>query len=235
QKKKTSEAAEKFDVAAIVYNITTLERLRWMIKNSETARALLEASLLRMALSEHFMNVDMLLGQLNTAQKAGIKKNAAVRTKQTENPAAAQNKPAESVEADLKGLDNVQALKDNWEKVLEIITGKASTGCKGILSNATPSKLENGVLTLVFADKMLRKMCESNGRLTKIEEVFGEVLGKSIRLKLETGKPEDKQKNIVDEKEKTSSQKRNEIINDPAVRTLLTELNATIANIEENQ
>jgi len=64
QRKRAGELAEKFDIAAIIYNITALEKLRWAVKNSDTGRALLDALLLRLALSEHFSNVDELLSQL---------------------------------------------------------------------------------------------------------------------------------------------------------------------------
>jgi DNA polymerase-3 subunit gamma/tau len=74
QRKRAGQLAEKFDIAALVYNIATLEKLRWSIKNSDTARALLEASLLRFALSEHFMNVDKLLAQLQGGSAAPVKK-----------------------------------------------------------------------------------------------------------------------------------------------------------------
>jgi DNA polymerase III gamma/tau subunit len=74
-RKRASELAEMFDIAGLIYNITTLEKLRWTIKNSETARALLEASLLRLALSEHFLNVDSLLSQTKTSSASSIKKN----------------------------------------------------------------------------------------------------------------------------------------------------------------
>ncbi|GAH65188.1 unnamed protein product, partial [marine sediment metagenome] len=40
QRKRTGELAEKFDTAALIYNITALEKLRWSIKNSDTPRAL---------------------------------------------------------------------------------------------------------------------------------------------------------------------------------------------------
>ncbi|MHC4728091.1 MAG: DNA polymerase III subunit gamma/tau, partial [Planctomycetota bacterium] len=75
QRKRAGELAEKFDVAALVYSISTLEKLRWTIKNSDTSRALLEASLLRFALSEHFLNVDELLSHLHSGASPSIKKN----------------------------------------------------------------------------------------------------------------------------------------------------------------
>lgn len=63
QKAKASELAEKFDAAALIYNITALEKLRWAIKNSDTPRALLDALMLRFALSEHFINVAELISR----------------------------------------------------------------------------------------------------------------------------------------------------------------------------
>ncbi|UCF44021.1 MAG: DNA polymerase III subunit gamma/tau, partial [Planctomycetota bacterium] len=74
QRKLAGELAEKFDTAGLVYNITALEKLRWMVKNSDTPRALLDASLLRLTLSEHFLNVDELLSRLQGGPPAAVKK-----------------------------------------------------------------------------------------------------------------------------------------------------------------
>jgi len=74
QRLRAGELAEKFDVAALVYNITTLEKLRWSIKNSDTPRALLDALMLRFTLSEHFLNVGELLAQIKASP---IKKKVA--------------------------------------------------------------------------------------------------------------------------------------------------------------
>ena len=38
QKEKAVELAQKFDAAALIYNITALEKLRWAVKNSDTPR-----------------------------------------------------------------------------------------------------------------------------------------------------------------------------------------------------
>ena len=61
ERETTAALAEKFDIAGLIYSITTLEKLRWTIKNSDTPRALLEATMLRFALSEHFINIADLL------------------------------------------------------------------------------------------------------------------------------------------------------------------------------
>ena len=63
QRKRAEQLAEKFDIAGLVYSITTLEKLRWSLKNSDSARPLLEATIIRLAMSEHFLNVDQLLSQ----------------------------------------------------------------------------------------------------------------------------------------------------------------------------
>ncbi len=141
QRQQAGRLAEKFDVAALVYNITTLERLRWTLKNSDTPRALLDACLLRFALSEHFLNVDELLSQ----SKAGpIKKNDHSIT----SPAAArQTEPT---------------------------------------NKQQPSSIES----------------QTSG---------------------------------VEKRSKTTGQKRAELINDPAVKTVLMGLDATITGIDENQ
>lgn len=74
QKEKAAALAKRFDAADLIYNITALEKLRWTVKNSDTPRALLDASLLRFALSEHFMNVDELMGRAQGEAPAVKKK-----------------------------------------------------------------------------------------------------------------------------------------------------------------
>jgi DNA polymerase III gamma/tau subunit len=71
EKKQLQQVADKFDIAALIYNITALEKLRWTLRTSETSRALLEASLLRLALSEHFIGLDQLSAKLSAAPSAG--------------------------------------------------------------------------------------------------------------------------------------------------------------------
>jgi DNA polymerase-3 subunit gamma/tau len=157
-RKHAGELAEMFDIAGLVYNITTLEKLRWTIKNSETARALLEASLLRLALSEHFLNVDSLLsqapkGQAKSSLVSPIKKNEVTNRIPTSQPLV-QSQPA----------------RNNQQSTPETNTQD-----------------------------------EKQRRRTPINQA------------------------------KTSSQRKNEIVNDPAVKTVLMELGATITGIEESE
>ena len=161
-RKRADELAEMFDIAGLVYNITTLEKLRWTIKNSETARALLEASFLRLSLSEHFLNVDSLLSQTKSSPAGSIKKNEVTSNRTTSQPKT-QSQPA----------------RNNQQSTSETTTNVDSTH-----STSSPQD-------------------------------------------------EKQQRRIPINQAKTNSQKKNEIVNDPAVKTVLMELGATITGIEE--
>ncbi len=236
QRKRAGELAEKFDIAALVYNISTLEKLRWAIKNSDTSRALLEASLLRFALSEHFLNVDELLSQLRAGASAGIKKKRPVAHNIPIKAIAQPAKSQISEPVGLSGLNDIHSIQDNWQSLLGVITAKLGPGTGGLLSSAVPARFENGVLTLEFgaSAQMQKRMCESNGRAEHIQALLGEQLSTPVKLKFETAAGEQTKPEPGANQPKTSGQKRNELINDPAVKTVLMGLDATITGIEED-
>jgi len=235
QRQRAGELAEKFDIAGLVYNISTLEKLRWAIKNSDTSRALLEASLLRFALSEHFLNVDELLSQLQSGASAGIKKKRPVTHNIPIKAIEQSVKPQTSEPSDLSGLSDIHSIQSNWQSVLRAITTKLGSGTGGLLSSAVPTQFENGVLTLEFgaSAQMQKRMCESNGRKEQIQALLSEQLSTPVRLKFESAAEEQRQDGPTANQPKTSVQRRNELINDPAVKTVLMGLDATITGIEE--
>ena len=222
QKEKAAELAEKFDTAALVYNITALEKLRWTLKNSETARALLEAALLRLALSEHFINVDQLLGKSNTRPAASIKKNRILN----DPVAKAADPPAQSANVRFTDLNSI---KNDWQNIIAAIAEKSGKATAAVLGTAQPTGFENGTLTITFAasGQTAKQMCESNGRAEQIQSVFAALADAEVKLKLEVAAGK--------ENRKPKSQREAEIRNDPAVKTLITELGATITDIQENQ
>jgi DNA polymerase-3 subunit gamma/tau len=250
QRTRAGELAEKFDVASLVYSISTLEKLRWAIKNSDTSRALLEASLLRFALSEHFLNVDELLNKVTSGSSGGIKKNRAVSGNIPIETAGRPAKSSASEHQSLYSCSNAAAsqlrdssessransIRDNWQGLLGIITDKLGPGTAGLLSSAVPVRFENDVLTLQFSSSagMLRKMCESNGRTEQIEAVLSEQLASPVKLKFETSYEHQSKAEIKKNPPKTTGQRRNEILNDPAVRAVLMGLDATITGVDED-
>jgi DNA polymerase-3 subunit gamma/tau len=236
QRKRAGELAEKFDIAGLVYNISTLEKLRWAIKNSDTSRALLEASLLRFALSEHFLNVDELLLRLQGSASPNIKKKRPLGRNIPIKAIAQATKSQISEPSDIFGQTDIHSIQDNWQSLLGVIAAKLGPSTGGLLSSAVPARFEDGVLTLEFgaSARMQKRMCESNGRAEQIQALLGEQLSTPVRLKFETAADEQVQGEPAAKQPKTSGQRRNELINDPAVKTVLMGLDATITGIEED-
>lgn len=105
-----------------------------------------------------------------------------------------------------------------------------------LLNYAGPVRFENGVLTLEFnqsAQKQM-EMCKSNGRAGQIEAVLSEYCSQPVKLKFMVAAEKQAQTDSGPVKIGTSSQKRNELMNDPAVKTILLGMDATITNIEED-
>jgi DNA polymerase-3 subunit gamma/tau len=241
QRQKITSLAEGFDVAGLVYSITALEKIRWQVKNTENPRALLEALLLRFALAEHFLNVDQLLSPGSTKAsptakpQAGVKKNAPVEisTEQGRSietpPSAKPQSVTPVVPADVTELDRI------WPQLLQVITTELGGGTAGPLRMARPVGFDDDTLTLAFAPsvKVSKNICESNGRLEQIQSCLSDHYNRPITVKLLVegidNTPEQKKSSG-----KSPAQKRNELMNDPAVKTLLTGLGATITNIEED-
>ena len=232
QRKRAGELAEKFDIAALVYNITTLEKLRWTIKNSDTPRALLEASLIRFALSEHFLNVDALLSEKQSTPVK--KKRPAALSTELKAPFEPAKSPTDEPPS-LAQLSDIESINSNWPDILKIIIAKLGPGTGGLLSSAKPSHFEDGQLTLEFGASagVSKKMCDSNGRREAIESLLSEHFRKPIELKLEIACEGEVQLKSDSKQIGTSSQRKNEIVNDPAVKTVLMGLGATITGIEE--
>jgi len=246
QRKRASELAEKFDIASLVYNIATLEKLRWAIKNSDTARALLEASLLRFALSEHFMNVDQLLSQLKGNPAASVKKKhppasrAAPST--TGNTQSAirdtNNKPRQRTDDGRQttdGPNDVQSLIGNWPAALKLIADKLGPATAGLLGAAVPRRFEDGTLTLEFSAsaRMQKQMCESNGRAEQVQALLSKQFSTPLTLSFELAETPAQTKAEA-KQTRTPAQRSNELINDPAVKTVLLGLDAKVIGIDED-
>jgi len=227
QRKNVTQLAEKFDAAGLVYNITALEKLRWSVKNSETARALLEATVLRFTLSEHFLNIESLLEKLDTdpvKKKSITAKHIPVKTIE-------QTKEPQTTELTLPFSNDLDSIRDNWQQFLDLVSTRLSKGTAGLLGLAKVKKLVDNVLTISFGPsaESTKNMCEKNGRIQQIEALFKEYSGKNINLKLELEKVTEEEKQPI----LTSSKKRNKLVSDPAVKRVLMELGGTITGIEE--
>jgi DNA polymerase-3 subunit gamma/tau len=239
QKAKAGALAQKFDAAALIYNITALEKLRWAIRNSDTPRALLEASLLRFALSEHFMNVDELVSRAGAGSGADVKKKLPIESKPAPTAAAPPATPrsipraAEPEAAARPTASDAPAPLESWPEVLAMIAPNLGNATAGLLNGTTARRIRDDTLAIAFpaAGKVQKGMCEGKERAERIAAALSEHFGRPMRIQYEitTDLPTTQTAGPV----RPNGQKRYEILNDPAVKTVLTELDATINKIEE--
>jgi hypothetical protein len=132
-------------------------------------------------------------------------------------------------------LKNADSLIDDWPGTLALIGENLGPGTKSLLELASPSRFENGVLTLEFpaSEKMSKEMCESNGRVEQIQTMLSEQFSTPLKLNLELADAPTKTK-AQTKQEKTHTQRDNELINDPAVKTVLLGLDAKVIGIDED-
>jgi DNA polymerase-3 subunit gamma/tau len=236
QQQQLGALAEKFDIAALVYNITALEKLRWSVKNSDSPRALLDALLVRFAMSEHFLNVDELLARLQGGAPAdGIKKKYIAEAKV--DGVSAAEPPVQAVSEPIKpeAAGDPDSVRRDWPKILNFIGSELGPGTQGLLNGTTPGRFEGGVLTICFpaAGQMQKQMCESNGRTQQIQTVVSKYLAVPVKVQLELETASEKPEKAPRKDAGTAMRRKNELINDEAVKMVITGLDATITGIEE--
>lgn len=245
ERKKMVGLLPKFDVAALIYNITALERLRWTIKNSDNPRALLEASMLRLALSEHFMGIDELLARSKgSAGPSGgpgtgtVKKKRIGRPDESKAPTTAgPDKPTAQAEeafegpvGSAEGVD-IELIRSNWQEILSSVKGKnAATG--GFLESAEPAGWDDNVLTLSFPQSagFAKQMCEK--RKGQIEQLLSETVGTETKVQFESS-AEKTDEDQPGGRAQADRKRRDQVLSDPAVKTVLSGLNATVTGIDK--
>ena len=254
--------AEKFDIPGLIYGISALEKLRWSIKNSQTGRALLEASLVRLALSEHFLAVPALLSRLKSSSAGagrGIKKKTVLtgstrpvqsrpavgsvdsspaqsappaRSSQGKTPPASGpgKSPDQSDQAPWVVPDSAfdGDVPENWREVLEAV-GRKNANSASYMATAQSARWDGHVLKMVFPKSglMAKNMCQR--RIGDLKAAIGPVAGGAVDLEFELSSDEE---NAASQgNTKIGKKARAELLNDPAVQTLLTGLNATPTDI----
>ncbi len=232
-----------FDIPGLIYSVTALEKLRWTIKNSENPRPLLEATMLRLALSEHFLSVTELMGQISSGSPAtasALKKKSPAAEKRTPNPPLISQTQAQSVTSPPAGqkVNNVDpesfnSIKTNWQQIIDS-TRNANGSTASYLASAEPASMNESILTIAFpkSKQFPRQMCEK--RIDKVNELLSAALGKEIKTKFTTSADtDDKKTKTPAPGAKIGKKTRNKALQDPAVQTLLSGLDASVIDIRE--
>jgi len=250
--------AGKFDIAGLVYNITALEKLRWTLKNSETSRALLEASLLRLALSDHFIGIDQLAAQVRSGASGGaafdVKKKSLTLPSADDSGRAAASLAAaaspHSSAAPAACAADGDDLLAQWPLWVERLSQQLPAAVAMMLSQGRATAVKGNTIQLTFADtgsgKMAQQVCQSKS--AAIEKELTALLGRPMALAFEkspttTGGGADLFGGSVVKtpaesapaapSPKTATRlERNEVLNDPAVKMVLLGLNATPIDIQ---
>jgi len=232
-----AELARKFDLPGLVYSITALERLRWTLRNSDTARALLEASLLRLALSEHFIGLDSIDALVRGRQEpAQLKKKQIAETPHPHRQIEHKTAPTESDKPDqaagtlFQGPVELVHLRNHWEQLLQRIRG-LNDHLAPFFAMAEPCELKNDTLTLKFpADgrgQLAMEMCKR--KMAVLEPLIEQAVGKIIRLKLELGASAPAAQEVKPHSPgaRATSKQTEQALSDPSVQLLLKGLSAT--------
>jgi DNA polymerase III gamma/tau subunit len=239
EKQRLQQVADKFDIAALIYNITALEKLRWTLRNSETSRALLEASLLRLALSEHFIGLDQLSAKLSGGQTpvAPSKKkwlNSPSVAPDVKKSQTAPLNPPFSVDG------NIDSIRAAWSAVTAQC-GQMDSSAGAFLSQASPIFFENSTLSLQFPNhgqgQLAKSMCERKSKV--IESALSKLFAVEVKIRLVLGdseKPATKDKTPEQPPQtapQINRQQRQEALNDPVVQMVLKGLDATPLEIQK--
>ena len=250
EKDALSKIADGFDIPSIVYNVTLFEKLRWPVKNSDNPRALLEAAILRLALSEHFMSVPELLssakGCLTAQGGAQPAKNNPIESKKNTTVIHKIQSPAQQPpETEVKNIPQTpvissgtdfEQIKQNWDKIVESVKTNVNGRVAELLKKAVPLRLNNGTLSLGFdaSEEFSKNLCQSNGKSEAIESALSGAIGAKVKAAFETisngGKVEQKAKPAG---AKASKKTIDEAARTPAIRTILSELDANILDVKE--
>ncbi len=243
EKQILAKLAESFDISALVFNISLLEKLHYPIIKSDNPRALLEAAVLRLALSEHFMNLSDLLGAGSSTAAEGLKKKAVAEQhrpqtffngagnagKAVSNSAAAAAVPAGPV---LNGEINLQEIQYKWPQIIEH-TRSSLSRTASFLQLARPCALDGSTLRLEFpaASAFAKDICE--GRLEQIQKALSAAVGTVFNLVFELASDRAVHDGYRPKGAKTSQKKIDELTSDPRIKTILQGLNAKIVDITE--
>ncbi|MHC5190635.1 MAG: DNA polymerase III subunit gamma/tau [Planctomycetota bacterium] len=236
EKQQLLQIAQSFDVAALVYNITALEKLRWTLRTSETNRALLEASLLRLTLSEHFIGLDRLSNQLAGGSTIGSSAKKKVTSAKT---SALRSPPRPAAPSAPISVD-IESLQSSWQAIAAQCA-QTDSSLGAFLAQAKPMHFDNTVLSLCFgadgAGQLAKNACQR--KLKALEDTLSTILAATIAVQIETAdsQPSPSLKKSSDTTAAAAvgvnRQQRQQALNDPAVQMLLKGLEATPIEIQK--
>jgi DNA polymerase-3 subunit gamma/tau len=236
-----NEMAQNFDIPWLVFAITTLERLRWTLRNSETARALLEATLLRLTMSEQFISLDALTDQLRgkpgaSAPAVDLKKKTIAAPDNSSPPhiSAVQSPPAPNPAEPMRTAD-CDSIGGVWAQLVAAIQAQSGQA-GGFLSQARPAELKNDILVIHFSNSFAVEMARKKDDL--VRSVLKDILRRDVRVQYELAKTDDSKAAVPSPASPPSPgtrmnrQQQEEVMSDPAIQMVIRGLSARPVQID---
>lgn len=237
EKKQLSQFAQSFDVPALIYNITALEKLRWTLRTSETSRALLEASLLRLTLSEHFIGLD----QLGTAQSSGTPLKKKLTANSPSRSIDPNKSEAPAASSPISTAADIASIRASWPQIADQC-GQSEPSLGAFLLQAGPVQFDGSKLLLSFKSdgqgQFAQNMCQRKSDV--IQSLLSNILSKPVSIAFVSSdsqpQPQQQEKPTpVQSAPRTgiNRQQRQQALNDPAVQMVLKGLSATPVEIQK--
>lgn len=232
ERQSMASISGKFDIAALVYGVTAFEKTRNIIKNSDNSRAILEASIIRLSLSEHFISVQSLMQRLS-AQGSDVKKNfntspRAVEHQTVDSPTANQSRQSIAPTAEKIPCESIEQLNANWNNILVVLNNQDMM-LAGLLEGSSPLSFENDGLHLQISSQMSIQLLESEGRRQKLASMLSQITGRPLKISFSLAA--DNSNAPKPKGAKSSTKEREEVLNNPEVKHIINAFKARVTDI----
>ena len=239
--------ADQYDVAALSYMIVITENAQRQCKISSAARALFDATIARLAMTEHIADLPRLIKDLKGGD-IGSTKKASRPVAVNENASRPPSVTATKVQS--FGLDNIVSPQPDPSDSPQpgVIENNLSTVWQRVVDLASPSPAIKGMLTMlklveIKKDQVHLLLSEKKSEeyvrrwLGRVEKLFTEVLGRPVTINLSVADNSVGEDSVAITSGRLSPELRSEIEQLPVVRTAMELFNATVVavrNIEKN-
>lgn len=252
--------ASKFDSAALSQDITILEELRRTLRQIQSSRALLDATLVRLALADQFTPMSELLENSGGDGAASQKKNGEVSSGTTGVPPVAgqhgREVHATNGSAQAPGLNEGRAARGAavipaeitpvadpndlpavWRAVLAQVANHGPS-VHAMLSRARFAGIDDGCATIEYgaADETFCKMLERNGKKDLVRDLLSKLLNRSVGIKVrlvESPAAEGESTAPDSAPVWSMAEARKKLADDPWIKVMAEEFGGEIVRIED--
>jgi DNA polymerase-3 subunit gamma/tau len=203
QRQAVGELAKKFSIPALVQAVGILQAAAYKVRGSSVARAVVEATVVRLAAADQFVDPTSLLERLEALESGDVKKNSTPRpglsVSRLSAPASASGvysatSPAPSRDSGSSGVAPSQSsalvsiqwdsawLAANWPAVLDRLAADRQMQAVGLLRPARVTAFDGSTLRLAFdpAHESLRLRLMGPIK-DSVEGCLAKLAGKPIR------------------------------------------------------